>query len=839
MLPSFYNPPAVYRVGDLAQGFAAVGLARDITEGDFHHDGKLGLAVIIPTDKDSHGDYTYSLSIFAGNGDGTFQNAVDLNLSSSAFPVAIVSGDFNGDGYDDLAAIEAGVSPNTGQVAIFLNNGKGAFSGTPSSVYEVGSDPLAIVAARFGGTSNLDLAVADYSSDEVSLLKGNGDGTFQPAVNTPVPFGPISLAVGDFQNNGRADLVVGEMDQEVQLLDATTPVQSSSRVDLLTNDGTGDFTRSTVATLPVGWVNVAAGDLNGDGIPDIVFSDSSGVTNEIEAAYNNGDGSSFIVDTQHNFAGLYVPIGFALGRVTGGARDDLIVAGPVSSPGPGPSAAVTVYSDLTAGGFTTTSTDTVLGFPYDSIIGDFTGDGRDDLAYVDGDNLDVLLSSPVSLQPMTLNAVEGTEISGEDVATFQTSIPSASASSFTATINWGDQTASTAGVIVEDASGTFHITGSHFYRVAGNYPVTVTLASSGEPSAQVMSAAGIGAAPISAQALAPVTSQGLFIENPIEVATFISTNPFAQASEYTARIFASNSVSAPAVVMSNGPGAFSVYVSGAAYLASQAGHLTFSVYITRPNGSETEVDGSLTVSPSTPVVVSLPVSVQTANIPFAGWVAAFSSSTPIELNNHFTASVDWGDGTPATAAFIVVVPMGGFIVANYVYATHTYGNPPSGLPTTDSIHVSIQADNGSSAGATDAVQVNPAPGTVPSPPPSTGDVNGPRVVGASLGRLPGQVEFDFQGNLSGLNLTTLRNSKNYLLTLAHGHGRSLTVSSVVVTPPTVPSGPTSVLVTFKRFSSVRGKALIFTVKAGVRDLAGNSLVGGDFAVPLRSLRKRR
>ena len=74
---------------------------------------------------------------------------------------------------------------------------------------QVISEPQNIVAGDFRGDGKLDLAVADYGSSYVSVLLGNGDGTFQPAVQYPLGFAPYSLATGDFAANGRLDLAVG------------------------------------------------------------------------------------------------------------------------------------------------------------------------------------------------------------------------------------------------------------------------------------------------------------------------------------------------------------------------------------------------------------------------------------------------------------------------------------------------------------------------------------------------------------------------------------------------------------------------------------------------------
>ena len=87
-------------------------------------------------------------------------------------PDSVTAGDFNGDGYIDLAV--ANYCSNT--VSILLNNGNGTF--TQSSTPSVGSDPYSVTAGDFNGDGLLDLAVANYCSNTVSILLNNGNGTF-------------------------------------------------------------------------------------------------------------------------------------------------------------------------------------------------------------------------------------------------------------------------------------------------------------------------------------------------------------------------------------------------------------------------------------------------------------------------------------------------------------------------------------------------------------------------------------------------------------------------------------------------------------------------------------
>jgi len=131
-------------------------------------------------------------------------NRSDLALYGPG--TGVVGADFNGDGKLDLAAID-----DNGYVSIFLGNGDGTFGARPD--YYVGGGPEGIAIADFNGDGKLDIAVANPGSSAVSLLFGNGDGTFSAPVNHPCGGRPEAIAIGDFNGDDNLDLAVSNTNE--------------------------------------------------------------------------------------------------------------------------------------------------------------------------------------------------------------------------------------------------------------------------------------------------------------------------------------------------------------------------------------------------------------------------------------------------------------------------------------------------------------------------------------------------------------------------------------------------------------------------------------------------
>jgi hypothetical protein len=255
------------------------GCGQSLAVADFNGDGKQDVAAAML--------YADAVQIVLGNGDGTFTTGQVIPLPS---PQAIVSADFNGDGIPDLAVTNvinngATFSPNT--VTILLGNGDGTF--TVKSTMPAGSNPLAITVGDFNGDGKADLAIVDQASNSVTILLGNGDGTFAPAPSPAVGLGPNSIAAADFNGDGILDLAV------LNKLNTSGPAAPGS-VTILLGNGDGTFTPvgATPATGLVP-VSIAVGDFNGDGKADLATANTGILPPPGESAASillgNGDGT--------------------------------------------------------------------------------------------------------------------------------------------------------------------------------------------------------------------------------------------------------------------------------------------------------------------------------------------------------------------------------------------------------------------------------------------------------------------------------------------------------------------------------------------------------------------
>ncbi|MBI3649600.1 MAG: VCBS repeat-containing protein [Acidobacteria bacterium] len=249
-----------------------------------------------------------TLDVYYGKGDGSFTLVQSLPVGDGNQPYGIAAADLRG--IDRLDVIVPNKDGKT--VSVFLAKADGTFE--EPKAYEAG-DAWSVSAADINGDGNLDLAVANFDSKAITILPGIGNGEFLPALTfaATADMQPRLIDFGDFNNDGRTDLVV--------------PSDTfSGRVAIYFNNGSPDkFSFTAPSIIRVGELTgfAVVYDFNGDGNQDIATSSAN--SNNISVLLGKGDGS-FAAPT-HYWTGDIWPFGMVLTDFNGDGKPDLVLAG--------------------------------------------------------------------------------------------------------------------------------------------------------------------------------------------------------------------------------------------------------------------------------------------------------------------------------------------------------------------------------------------------------------------------------------------------------------------------------------------------------------------------------
>ncbi len=343
---------------------------------DFNGDGFPDVAIVNAVFGPS------TMAVLLGKANGEFQKPV--SYSTGYFTSGIITGDFDNDGILDLVAMS-----QDGSVAVFLGNGDGSFQ-TPKT-YTLGGLPVAIVVGDFNRDGILDFASTDYFANTASISIGNGDGTFQPPVPYPVGSGPYDIAAADFNGDGYLDLTVVN--------------DNTNTVSVLLGKKDGTFQKQKVFSTGNQVEFVTTGDLNGDGKPDMVVANYA--DQAVGVLLGNGDGT---FQKQQTYKVGGPDSGIAIADLNGDGKPDLAVSyyhpekiGVLLGKGDGTFAAVRDYATGQTQG-------------YEVTIADLNGDGAPDIISSDlNASVSVLLNVTATKATLTNVVVPGTTKDTEEI----------------------------------------------------------------------------------------------------------------------------------------------------------------------------------------------------------------------------------------------------------------------------------------------------------------------------------------------------------------------------------------------------------------------------------------
>lgn len=235
---------------------------RDAKLGDFNHDGDLDLAV---SNHDAR-----SISVYQNDGAGAFTLLMTLLVNPSDRPEGMYAADVNNDGNADIVTATGDDTPSQNRITVFLSNGTG-FSGP--MLFSAGSGALDtdyVVLADFDCDGDLDVATANKTSNNISVLANNGQGSFSSPQTFPAGSAPEHLLVADIAGNGYADLVaVNRNSGNITVMINNNPNCGVEPLGDVTGDGIVNVADMLLVISSWGQCARCAADLNDNGVVNV------------------------------------------------------------------------------------------------------------------------------------------------------------------------------------------------------------------------------------------------------------------------------------------------------------------------------------------------------------------------------------------------------------------------------------------------------------------------------------------------------------------------------------------------------------------------------------------
>jgi len=317
-----------------------------------------------------------ALSLLRGKGDGSFFTPVDLGANSR--PMSILSSDLNKDGIcDTISANRA-----AGTLSLFLADGFGSL-GTPR--FATGTSPLGVIAADVNGDGRIDIATANRDSGTVSILTGDGNGGFALTQTLSAQTNPGSIAFGDLSGDGFLDIAVANQ--------GVAGSQQAQPVSLYFGDGFGGFPYQTSVSAGRLPLDVIVDDFTGDGLDDLAVANADSDT----VSFFEATGGGSFGPRKNAHTGVQPRALAALDADGDGVKDLAVSQGGDNSIG--------ILIGDGAGGFALSA----VSLPGsenntdDVVAADLNGDGRDDIVFLNQDQV----NTPARVSVWLSDGVDG------------------------------------------------------------------------------------------------------------------------------------------------------------------------------------------------------------------------------------------------------------------------------------------------------------------------------------------------------------------------------------------------------------------------------------------------